>query len=103
MFKEFSSSEATLASPEFREHLSEFNYGSVKETSFPKQGQCLKVTYDRKFPFLKTRSDNQGDLALNGTFWFTVRTSYGACSCREPSRIPVKKTSSNYKERKNEK
>ena len=36
VFKEFSSSEVNLASPEFREHLSELNYGSVKETSFPK-------------------------------------------------------------------
>ena len=57
--------EANLASPEFKEHLSESNYGSVKETSFPKQVQCLKVTCDVKFPFFKTQRDDQGDLALN--------------------------------------
>ena len=34
-FKEFSYLEANLASPAFKEHLSESNYGSVKETSFP--------------------------------------------------------------------
>lgn len=93
--KEFSSLKANLPSLDFKERFSELNYGSVKETSFPKQAQCLRVTY-RKFLFFKTQSDKhvRGDLALNDTFRFTVRTSCAACSrtrnsrSRESSRIP---------------